>query len=68
MSNSGDQEGGEEAPKFGLDFHARVEEISHQKYESLPKKGKPESGEWTPLATIVQATHHGRAGYGAATN
>ena len=53
----------EEAPKFGLDFHTRVEEISHKQYASLPKKGKPESGEWTPLATVVQATNSG-ASYG----
>ena len=53
----------EEAQRFGLDFHTRVEEISHKKYASLPKKGKPESGEWTPLATVVQATYSG-ASYG----
>ena len=63
MSVNGDQKRGEEVPKFGLDFHTRVEEISHKKYASLPKKGKPESGEWTPLATIIQAVNS-RAGYG----
>ena len=63
MSISGDQKWRKEAPKFGFDFHTRVEEISHQKYESLPRKGKPESGEWTPLATIVQAMN-GRVGCG----
>ena len=65
MSASGDEKGEEDGPKFGLDFHARVEEISHKKYESLPRRGKPERGEWTPLATIVQATY-GRIGYGVA--
>ena len=58
--------GGEEAPKFGVDFHTRVEEISHKKFESLSRKGKPESGEWTPLATVVQATND-RVGYGMVT-
>ena len=48
-----------ESEETSAAFAKRVARASLQRYKVLPNKGKPQSGEWTPLAAVVCKTKNG---------
>lgn len=49
-----------EAEETTVAFARSVARASLQRYKALSRKGKPQAGEWTPLAAVVCKTKSGK--------
>ena len=52
-----------EEEETSVAFARSVARASLQKYKALPRRGKPRTGEWTPLAAVVCKTKSGKDVY-----